>query len=35
METLSWILGQEDCFRYKLLARLIMDCDYYLGATHC
>ena len=27
----DWILKSEDSFRYQLLSRLKMDCDYYLG----
>ena len=28
------ILKQDEKFRYQLLARLQMDCDYYLGYGH-
>ena len=27
----DWILKSEDSYRYQLLSRLKMDCDYYLG----
>ena len=29
--TLRWILGQDDVFRYQLLSRMKMDCEFFLG----
>ena len=31
MAEYEWILQSEDKFRYQLLSRLQMDCNYYLG----
>lgn len=31
MNDLNWILSKEDSFRYQMLSRMQMDCDYYLG----
>lgn len=31
MHELQWVLSQDDSFRYQLLDRMRMDCDYYLG----
>lgn len=29
--SLEYILSRSDSYRYRLLARLMQDCDYYLG----
>lgn len=29
---INWILSRDEQFRYQLLGRMKMDCDYYLGA---
>ena len=29
--TLRWILGHDDVFRYQLLSRMKMDCEFFLG----
>lgn len=31
MYDLKWILSRDERFRYQLLDRMRMDCDYYLG----
>ncbi len=30
-ETIDWLLAHEDTFRYRMLSRMKMDCEYYLG----
>lgn len=31
LEDLDWILSRENSYRYQLLSRMKMDCDYYLN----
>lgn len=31
METIKQVLSRDETFRYQLLSRLKMDCEYYLG----
>lgn len=31
MRDLAWVLDHEDTYKYQLLDRMRMDCDYYLG----